>query len=319
MMILKKTAAVWVSALSLAMVAGTSSAQSNFPDGDISFFVPATAGGGSDYLVRALQPSLEETFGESVVPQYVPGGGGAIGFMRALQARPDGQSVVAIDNKVFTQQGLGNVNFEYEDFEYLAQMYSVPYVLALNSDLGYESLDDVLESGDNLKIAFAGVGSSTHIMSVLVGSEMDANFEYVAYSGAPDAIAAVMGGHIDGMVMDPMDLKGPLESGDVTPYVVTSGERSGALPDVPTMQEKGYDVAVSNWRGIAAPVGLDESTKQQWVDALKVASEDPRFVEAVNILGLEVDFRSGPEFDDYVEDLAGTIIPAAQQVAEMNQ
>ncbi|UYF99598.1 Bug family tripartite tricarboxylate transporter substrate binding protein [Halomonas sp. GD1P12] len=318
-MMTRKKVTLWVSALSLAMAAGASNGQSNFPSDDISFFVPATAGGGSDYLVRSLQPSLEETFDVSIVPQYVPGGGGAIGFMRALQARPDGQSVVAIDNKVFTQQGLGNVNFEYEDFDYLAQMYSVPYVLALNSDLGFDTLEEALESGDNLKIAFAGVGSSTHIMSVLVGSEMDANFEYVAYSGAPDAIAAVMGGHIDGMVMDPTDLKGPLESGAVTPLVQTSAERSGALPDVPTMKEKGFDVTVSNWRGIAAPAGLDEETKQQWVEALRIASEDPRFINAVNNIGLEVDFMAGPEFDEYVDSLADTIIPAAQQVAEMNR
>lgn len=318
MKMMKKTLTLWGSALGMATVVGTAGA-ADFPYGDIDFVVPATPGGGSDYLVRALQPSLEETFGVSVVPEYVPGGGGAIGFMKALQADADGQSVVAIDNKVFTQQGLGNVSFEYEDFDYLGQMYSVPYVLAFNSETGLDSLEKALASEDKLKVGFAGVGSSTHIMSVLVGTELDANFEYVAYNGASDAIAAVMGGHIDGVVLDPTDLESALESGSVTPVVVTSGDRSPALPDVPTMQEEGYDVAVSNWRGIAAPAGMDESVQQQWVEALRAASEDPRFIEAVHNIGLEVDFRAGPEFQDYVDSLADKIIPAAEQVAASNQ
>ncbi|WP_181244351.1 tripartite tricarboxylate transporter substrate binding protein [Halomonas sp. ND22Bw] len=319
MMLIKKTATAWGAAITMAMMVGAASAGDGFPEDDINFIVPATPGGGSDYLVRALQPSLEESFGVSIVPQYVPGGGGAIGFMKALQADHDGQSVVAIDNKVFTQQGLGNVSFEYQDFDYLGQMYSVPYVLALSSELGFDSLDDVLASDEKLTVGFAGVGSSTHIMSVLVGSELGANFEYVAYNGAPDAIAAVMGGHIDGMVMDPTDLETALDAGSVTPLVVTSGERSSALPDVPTMQEEGYDVAVSNWRGIAAPAGMDDSTKQQWVEALREASEDEHFIEAVRNIGLEVDFRAGPEFQGYVDGLADKIIPAAQRVAASNQ
>ncbi len=314
---MKKSTIIGALIVSAVPFISMSPAFADFPDGDIDFIAPASVGGGSDYLIRSLQPALEENLDVSVVPRYLAGGGGAIGFMKAANSRPDGQTVVAIDNKIFTQQGLGNVPLKYTDFDYLASLYSVPYVLALSSDLEIDDLESFLadENNQDLRIAYAGTGSSTNIMAILISQKLGVDYQKVSYPGAPEAVAAVMGGHIDGMVMDPMDLRGALESGDVTPILVTSGERSDALPDVPTMKEKGYDVDISNWRGVAAPAGLDEDTKARWVEALRVASEDPRFVKRIEDLGLEVNFQAGPSFDEYVENLSESVIPVAESVA----
>lgn len=318
---LKKGYVAIAMAVSMVTVSSTVMA-ADFPDDDITFISPASPGGGSDYLIRSLQEGLEKDLGVNIIPQYLTGGGGAIGFMKTIQSRPDGYTVVAIDNKVFTQQGMGNVNFKYQDFDYLASFYSVPYVLAVNSKLGIDSVEDILPGGEHnrrLKIGFAGIGSSTHIMSVLVGKELGADFDTISYQGAPDATAAVMGGHIDGVVMDPMDLRGALESGQMTPLVVTSGERSESLPEVPTMKELGHDIDISNWRGVAAPKGMDDETRDRWVSALEKASKDPTFVKRIEQLGIHVDFRSGPEFDQYVDTLAEELIPVAQEVASENR
>ncbi|MCM5704233.1 tripartite tricarboxylate transporter substrate-binding protein [Larsenimonas salina] len=95
--------------------------------------------------------------------------------------------------------------------------------------------------------------------------------------------------------------------------------RPNGLPDVPTLKEKGYDINISNWRGVAAPQGLDDDVRSRWVAALKQASEDPAFQKRIEQLGIDVDFRSGPEFQDYVESLSSRLIPVAQAVASENR
>ena len=84
------------------MLASSMTMAADYPSKNIEFIVPWSAGGGADNVVRALQPSLEKALGATIVVRNLSGGGGAVGFSRAVASKPDGYTVTIPTNATFT-------------------------------------------------------------------------------------------------------------------------------------------------------------------------------------------------------------------------
>ncbi|MFQ3788577.1 tripartite tricarboxylate transporter substrate binding protein [Halomonas sp. A29] len=290
----------------------------DYPTRNIEYVVPWNAGGGADNVVRALQPSLEEALGGTIVVRNLSGGGGAVGYSRAVSAKPDGYTVTIPTNAVFTLEGLGNVGFSYTDFEYIARVLVEPYVLAVRSSGGWENLDALVEAlqeeGQVLKVGASGVGSSTHVMAVALAEELGVEFEVVPYDSGANAVSAAMGDHIDAVVLNPSEVISAIDSGRLIAIVTTGDERSGVLEDAPTMLESGYDFSVAQWRGIAAPKGISQEVEDQWVEAVKQAVDNPQFQEAARNMGSDIMPLYGDELDAFVESTAELMISEAEKL-----
>lgn len=310
-------------ALSLAVgatgVAMTSIAADNYPERSIEFIVPYGPGGGSDNVVRALQPKIEEALGGTLVIRNISGGGGAVGYNRAVNAAPDGYTVTTPNNANFTLEGLGNVDFSYGDFEYIARVLVEPYILAVrqNDDwTDFESLMESIETGDRLSVGFSGVGSSTHVTAVAIGEELGVDFNFIPFDGGSAAVSAAMGGHVDAVVLNPNEIMSAVEGGRLTPVLSTGEERASVFPDTPTMVELGYELELNQWRGIAAPKGISQEIEDKWVEAVKHALDDPAFQRFAEEGGSEVMPLYGDELDEFVRRTAELMIPIAQSVQE---
>lgn len=308
------TLSVAAAALSSSLTFG------DYPNKNIEFIVPWNAGGGADNVVRAIQNPLEEALGTTVVVRNVSGGGGAVGFSTAIAAKPDGYVVTIPTNATFTLEGLGNVGFTYTDFEYIARVLVEPYVLAVNSQKGWSSLEGMVnelqESQAPLMVGASGVGSSTHVMAVALAEELGVNFQVVPYDSGANAVTAAMGGHIDAVVLNPSEVVSAIDSGRLHAIVTTGEERSGAIPDSPTMLEEGYDFSISQWRGVAAPKGISQEVEDRWVEAIKTAVEDPEFQRAAEMMGSDIMPLFGDELDQFVENTAQVMIEEAEKLAQ---
>ncbi|PRY65265.1 tripartite-type tricarboxylate transporter receptor subunit TctC [Vreelandella songnenensis] len=307
--------------LSVAAAALSSAlAFADYPEKNIEFIVPWNAGGGADNVVRALQNPVEEALGTNIVVRNISGGGGAVGFSTAVAAKTDGYVMTIPTNATFTLEGLGNVGFSYTDFEYIARVLVEPYVLAVNSQKGWGSLEelvnDLKENDRPLMVGASGVGSSTHIMAVALAEELGVHFEVVPYDSGANAVTAAMGGHIDAVVLNPSEVVSAIDSGRLNAVVTTGDERSGALPDSPTMLEEGYDFSISQWRGIAAPKGISQEVEDRWVEAIQAAVEDPEFQRAAEMMGSDIMPLYGDELDAFVENTAQLMIEEAEKLAQ---
>lgn len=296
-----------------AVSSGTAAAQ-NLSDRNIKIVVPYSAGGGNDSFARALQKPLEKILETSITIQNIAGGGGVVGYTHVLAARSDGFTITIPNNAIFTLQGMGNATFEYGDFDYIARVTAEPYVLTANPNLGWKSLDDVTSVDGPVRIGFPGVGSSAHIMAVAIAESLGVEAQMVPYGGDADALAAAMGGHIDAVVSAPIAIASAVESGQLS-GLGTTGE-SALLEGVSTFADQGFDVTTLQWRGIAAPSGLDADIKQQWVDALQAALDDPDFLQVMTNLGAEVAPLYGDELNMFVDDTAASMVPLAQQLRQ---
>nr|WP_163502549.1 tripartite tricarboxylate transporter substrate binding protein [Halomonas socia] len=291
----------------------------NYPERDIEFIVPYGPGGGSDNLVRALQPKIEEALGGTLVVRNISGGGGAVGYNRAVSADLDGYTVTTPNNANFTLEGLGNVDFAYTDLEYIARVVVEPYVFASGNSLEWDDFDSMMEyidEGGRVSVGFSGVGSSTHVTSVAIGDELGVNFQLVPYDGGSAAVSAAMGGHVDAVLLNPSDIMSATQGGRLIPIFSTGETRASAYPDTPNLKEEGYDFVLDQWRGIAAPKGISQEVEDKWVEAVKEAVEDEDFRKFVEESGAEVQPLYGDELDEFVRRTAEVMIPIAQDVQE---
>lgn len=309
-----------LSALAMVALIPCAAFADGYPTKNIEFIVPSSPGGAADTLMRALQPGLESSLGKTIVVRNMGAGGGALGLTRTVSAKPDGYTLTLPNNQNFTLEGLGNVGFKYQDFDYLARITEEPYLLASNINDQWSDakamVADLKKSGKTLQVGTSGVGSSTYVVASMLGSQLGIPVQVVPFDGGSPAISALMGNHVDAVVVNPSEVLSQIRGKRLQAVLSTGSQRSDMLPDVFTLKEQGYDLAVSQWRGIAAPRGIGDDVKEAWVAAVKKAIEAPEFKRFAESTGVEVSPLFGNQLEDYVTDMAEVMIPASQQVAE---
>lgn len=292
-----------------------------YPEKPITMIVMYPAGGNSDTFARALQPGLEESLGVNIVIQNVDGGGGAVGFNQARVADPDGYTVTIPNNALFTLEGMGHVNFGYEDFDMIARVILEDYTLTVNSDLGWEEfsefIDAVEENPGKYTIATSGVGSSSDIVAKVLLEKLGLDMRIIPYGGGGELLSAAMGGHVDAIVQSPGEVNSAVENGDLITLALLGEERNNLMPNVPTVKELGYDFSVNQWRGIGTPKGVSEEVVSAWEEAVEHAVTNERFIEVIEEnFGATISPAYGEELDDFVNRMANIFIPYARQASQ---
>ena len=280
----------------------------NFPFKPITIIVPYGAGGSNDNFVRALTRPLKKALGTNVIVRNISGGGGAVGTMIALAHEPDGYTVTITSNALYTLQALGNVKFKTADLDYIARVATEPYVLAVNTKDEWSSLTDFVQSASKKQITlgYAGVGSSTHVMAKAIANELGINAKLIPFGGGSAAVAATLGGHIDGVVLTPAGVVSGLESGKLTAIAATG--KSSQLPNITLFTDQGYSIDTLQWRGIAAPAGLPIEVKAKWVAAITEAIQDDSFRKSVSNIGVDINPAFGESLESFVQEGSNKLI-----------
>jgi len=264
-------------------IAACGSASAQFPDHDITFIVPYSAGGGSDQQARRLQAGMEEALGVGLRIVYKEGGGGAIGFNELHSAAPDGYSIsnVVVPNIIVTSRG-ENVGYKPEDFSYIAMTDQAPGAFVVPKDSKFKTLDELVayakENPGTLTIA--GVGSTGQANYAELVNALGIEATYVPVSGGVgDIIPFLQGGHVDSALLGSNHAVLHVET--VTALGIAGKLPSPALPDVPTVAAAGYDGFDMNttW-GIMAPPGTPEDIVAKLNEAVCKAVADPKVQEA---------------------------------------
>jgi putative tricarboxylic transport membrane protein len=274
--------------------------------GQVRIMAPAKPGGGWDQTARAMQAALVPIIGRSEV-YNVGGAGGTIGLaqFQQLDGQPNelmtmGAIMVGAIETNESRYGLGDVT----PIARLLTEYQVVVVPAA-SPIG--SIDDLAKAirADVGAVSFAG-GSAGGVEQVLAGKLAQAlganprEVSYVAHSGGGEALSTVLSGRATAGLSGVSEIKPYIESGDVRALAVSAPERVGNLPDVPTLVEKGIDVEVQNWRGVAAPAGLTAGQRTEVTRLMKEMSETDEWRSLLEERGWQAAYLDGPEFVDFV-------------------
>ena len=128
------------------------------------------------------------------------------------------------------------------------------------------------------------------------------SLRHIPYEGGSAAVLDLMRGETDMMFYSLSQFQPGIQTGELTLLAITADQRSGFTPDLPTMQELGYDdVFVSSWYALFAPAGTPEEYINILFDALNQALADPEVVAALEQIGTEVWISDSPsEFSQFL-------------------
>lgn len=306
-------------AVLFAGLISSGAALAEYPDKPITLLIPYGAGGGTDVLARAMQPALEKSLGQTIVVSNMPGGGGILGFTKVAGSKPDGYTVTIPNNVIFATQGMGNATYKYKDFDYLGNVLTEDYVVTVRADGPWktwqELVADMKANPGKVSFGFSGFGGSTHVASEILAKAGGYQARQIPHDGSKQAVLAAMGGHIDALMLNLADVSAALQSGKLRLLATLGDKRSAEYPDVPTLSELGHDLVLTNWRGIAAPVGVGDDVKAAWAKALEAATRDPEFRKFVAAQGAQVDYVApGKALDARMHKTAESFIETAQQL-----
>jgi tripartite-type tricarboxylate transporter receptor subunit TctC len=216
------------------------------------------AGGNGDFASRTVAKALSEKFGQPFIVDNKAGAGGTIGSVYVAKETPDGYTLLmtAIGPAVLNQLLFKSVPYNTDtDFTPVILVGEIPQLIVSNPQLGFKKLQDLVDFGKNnpgkLNIGHAGAGSMGHLTAALFLARTGVQATLVGYRGASPVIMDVLSGQIHAGV--PVYI--PAVS-SVTVLAVTSEQRIGFLPDIPTAREGGTDLIASTWIAIMGPAGL---------------------------------------------------------------
>ncbi len=306
----KKTTQALLLAASAVFIAGCNDSSDDvaedFPNDTIEIIAAFAAGGSNDSIARLLSNETQDAIGQNIVVNNVTGGGGSVGQTEGANADPDGYTLTMITTSIITNPMFNDLPYSHEDFAPVILINNDPQYLVVNTDSGYDSVEDFIaaaeENPGSMSIGVSGAQTTNAFASREFAEITGLDFTIIPHDGSAESILAVQGGHIDAVVASYTEFSGAMQGGDLQPIMNFAGERSNQLEDVPTAQELGYDIEHTSWRGIGAPAGTDPEIIQFLHDHFKDTIESDDFVEAMNNIGLDVNYMGPEDFQALIDE-----------------
>ncbi len=282
--------------LALALVVGLSGAASaqGFPSRPVIMVVGFAPGGPADVIARLIAPGLGADLGQPVVVENVGGAGGSLGQGRVAAARPDGHTILFGSLAQATIPVLyRRLPFDALSLEAIGLVNEVPMAIIARRDFPAANLAEMVavvrREGHRLNLGNAGVGSTSHLCSLLLQSAIGTPVTLVPYRGNALAMNDLMAGTLD-LGCDQTTNNAELTpAGTIRAYAISTDARAAALPDVPTTGEAGLPaMRMSGWNMLFAPAGTPPDVVQRLNRALLAALRDP------NVTRRMADLGSGP-------------------------
>jgi tripartite-type tricarboxylate transporter receptor subunit TctC len=277
-------------------------AQQSYPSKPIRLIVTTAAGGAADAVARAVAERLSESMRQSVIVENRPGANGALAADQVARAAPDGYTLLLLVDSTLTINPHLYRDLPYDafrDFRPISIVTKMPNGLVTNATVKAYDVRELISlakaSPGKLTYASMGIGSAAHIGMELFKLMTKTDIVHVPYRAATGAMADVIGGRVDMILIGQSAVRGQLETGKLKILGIASPQRSPLLPDVPTMAEAGvpgYEVSSSNV--VLAPAKTPPSIIDQLSRELKKAAADPRFISALAPQGMQI-ISSSPE------------------------
>lgn len=293
-----------VSLLILAAHCQNATAQS-YPNRPVRLLVPHAPGGPTDIMARVVAQRLSELWGQTVVVDNRAGAGGNIGTALVARANPDGYTVLvnssafAVNVTLFSKPG-----YDSKDFAPVINGGVIPNLIFAHPSFPAATLQELIKAGKAKKLSYAsaGMGTTPHLTAErLLKTMAGLDITHIPYNGAGLAANAVMANEVSvgtAAVTAPAPL---IKAGRLKGIVVTSLQRTPALPDVPTVAESGFPGYEDyTWIAFFAPRGTPRAVVDKLNAEIASALQVPAIKERLATLGFEFTPNTAPQFGEYL-------------------
>ena len=311
------------SLLLLVVVTGTGFAgeEEEFPqDRPIRLINPYDPGGGVDIAARILSATAPEFIDQSVTVTSMSGAGGQEAMNYVLD-NPTGYNLLVTDFVLINQALTEDVRYELDEWVPIVELAEMVPVFFVRQDSPIETMDDFVEMAEadpeSITIAHGRHLAPPHLPLILLEEETGIRNTHVPTTGGAEARAFVEGGEVDMGVSLTTSIADMVEAGTYRAIGVTSSERDGFLPDVPTLQEQGYDVTMTIWFTVFAHENTPEEDRRMLEEAFLAALESDSAQEMASRADVDLTLRgmdeAGEIYRNDIENLR-VILEAAGEI-----
>lgn len=282
-----------------------------YPTGSVTVVLPLQAGSASDVAVRHFTERLSTRYGAGFVVENVASAAGLVGLDRLSRAKPDGQTLAALNNSIVTiLPHLQPQNIKVDtrtDFLPVAGIANIPTFFAVPKASPLKTIKDLIafarKEPDRVTYSSGGVGSPQHLATEMFKSFTGTKLVHVPYRGASQAALAVASGEVDVMSMA-LSLAQPFLVDERVRLIGYCGtERHSQFRDIPTLQEQGvsnYDY--SSWVGLFLHKDVSPDILASLRKESEVVVNDRSFQTQLIRSGLDPWPRSASELSRIVAD-----------------
>src|SRR6266700_3893648 len=209
----------------------------DYPARPVRFLVGYPPGGATDIIARLIGQRLSEKLGQQFVVENKPGAGNNIGTEAAINAEPDGYTVLLVNPANYINTSLyANLKFNFpRDIAPIASFQLVPNVMTVNKDVPAQNVAEFIEyakaNPGKVNMASSGNGTSVHLSGELFMAMTGVKMQHVPYRGAAPAITDMLGGQVQVIFDNMPSIIQHIRSGSLRALAVTTAERSAELPD----------------------------------------------------------------------------------------
>lgn len=287
-------------------VAGTATAQS-YPQRVITYITPSSPGGQADLGARTWTPYLAQCLGgdATVVVQTRPGAGGAIGHSELVHAAPDGYTIgTLMAPNVITVPISRGADWTMDRFEVLGTIVGGSSTINVRRDSPLTNLADLVEyakaSGTPINVGVGGLGGDDHLTALRFMTMADTSFNFIPFSDDATARAALLGGHVDVVMMSGSAAASFQE--ELRTIAVAAAEPIDALPGVATFREQGYDLVLGSTHIVGMPAGAPPEIVAKLRECLATIPQNAQFLTEAEERFLPLTPMSAEEASAFIAD-----------------
>jgi tripartite-type tricarboxylate transporter receptor subunit TctC len=285
-MTIRSNHALLAATICALLFAPIASAQT-YPAKPVRMIVSSPPGGVTDGSARAIANDIAPLLGQPVVIDNRGGANGNIGGEACAKANPDGYSVCMLNGVAVTFNPFAYAKMPFDVDRELAPVIHVGFLdisVGVHASLPANSIKELVELArarpGALNWGSLGIGSNSHLYMVWLEQKAGVKFTHVPYKGFPAMLLAATSGEIQISTNTPGTVLPHVKAGKMKVLgVVTGKSRSPLMPNVPTLEEQGFELDSRNWNGIFAQKSASPEIVRRWNAEVNKLLSDPKFVE----------------------------------------
>ena len=271
-----------------------------YPDKPVTMLAGYPPGGLVDIVARLVAEGMKPKFPRGINVVNRPGAAGSVAVAELARSSPDGYTIILTPHSALVIAAqLQNLAYKTpDDYDPFINLVSYYPMIAVRTESEYKTAQDLVADAKanpgKLRVGSPGEGTSSHLNLEEFMRQTGTKMIHVPFQGWAQSSPALLGGHIEAVVAQPGDLRGPVDGKRMRVLVNFRPERLQSFADVPTAKELGWDVANGVWYMLLAPKGTPPAVIRYLHDAAKAAIDDPKFAADMANRGIDVDYRPGP-------------------------
>lgn len=283
---------------------GKESENNNFPEKPIELIVPYDPGGGTDMAARALVSKVSDYLpnNQPVVVVNKPGGAGTVGITEIVKSKADGYTLAMTSTGATSIQPIyGKTIYTHDSFQPIMRVLSNPQVLMVRPDAPWKTYDEWLKymkkNPGKFTYGTAGTGHTAHIAMESLMKEEGIVAKHVPFNGAGPALTALLGGYVQGIMVQAQNPRSQFESGELRPLINLGTNKEEGYDGAPWLKE---EIAIDVYHGLIAPKDTPQEVITILHDAFKKALEDPTVIEQISKGGANPAYAGPTDFGEEI-------------------